>query len=171
MLAFGKHNCRMSGRYLIRAASEDDLPLMSRWRSTRHVARWWGESTVEPEREKLQDERIAMWIAEYEHRPFAFIQDYAITDWLPHHFDYLPWRSRGMDIYIGETDLLGLGHGSSVVRRHVDQLLLDGGPAVGIDPHPDNSAARRAFEKAGFRIASGPLDTRWGRAILMDRFA
>ena len=171
MSASGKHSCQMEGRYLIRPASESDLPLLSRWRSTSHVARWWGDAKAEPEREKLQDERIAMWIAEYEHRPFAFIQDYAVKDWLPHHFDYLPSGSRGMDVYIGENDLLGLGHGSSLVRQHVDHLLSDGVPAVGIDPHPDNSAARRAFEKAGFRIASGPIETRWSRAILMDRLA
>jgi aminoglycoside 6'-N-acetyltransferase len=54
---------------------------------------------------------------------------------------YLPSGSRGLDVYIGEYDLLGLGHGSSLVRQHVDHLFSDGVPAVGIDPHPDNSAA------------------------------
>jgi aminoglycoside 6'-N-acetyltransferase len=166
-----KHNCQMEGPYLIRAATEADLSLLSRWRSNSHVARWWGDATLEPEREKLQDERVAMWIAEYEHRPFAFIKDYAVKDWLPHHFEYLPSGSRGMDVYVGEHDLLGQGHGSSVVRQHVDHLLSQGAPAVGIDPHPDNGAARRAFEKAGFKIAGGPIQTRWSRAILMDRFA
>ncbi len=112
-----------------------------------------------------------MWIAELEHRPFAFIQDCAIADWLPHHFDYLPSGSRGIDLYIGEPALLGLGHGSALVRQHVDHLFSQGVPAVGIDPHPDNSAARRAFEKAGFKAAGGPVETRWSRAILMDRFA
>jgi aminoglycoside 6'-N-acetyltransferase len=112
----------MQGCYLIRAATEGDLSLLFRWRSASHVARWWGDATIEPEREKLQDDRIAMWIAEYEHRPLAFIQDYAVKDWLPHHFDYLPSGSRGMDVYIGEHDMLGVGHGSSLVRQHVDQL-------------------------------------------------
>jgi aminoglycoside 6'-N-acetyltransferase len=112
-----------------------------------------------------------MWVAEFEGRPFAFIQDYAVTDWLPHHFDYLPPGSRGMDLYIGNVELVGLGHGSKLVQQHVQQLFESGAPAAGIDPHPDNIAARRAFEKAGFRTASGPIDTRWGRAVLMDRFA
>ena len=76
-----------------------------------------------------------------------------------------------MDVYIGEPARLGQGHGSALVRQHVDRLFLQGIPAVGIDPHPDNGAARRAFEKAGFQVASGPIETRWGRAILMDRFA
>ncbi len=110
-----------------------------------------------------------MWIAETKARPFAFIQDYDVRAWSPHHFDYLPAGSRGMDVYIGEPEMLGLGHGSRFVRQHVDHLFSLGAPAVGIDPHPDNAAARRAFEKAGFTVASGPLDTRWSRAILMDR--
>lgn len=66
--------------YRIRAATEADLSLLSRWRSASHVARWWGDATVEPEDEKIRDSRIAMWIAEHHHRPFAFIQDYAVDD-------------------------------------------------------------------------------------------
>src|SRR4051794_28978283 len=116
----------MDGRYLIRAATEGDLPLLVRWRSSSHVARWWGDATVEPETDKLRDDRIAMWVAEFGRRPFAFIQDYAVSDWLPHHFDYLPPGSRGMDVYVGEHELLGQGHGSSLVRQHVDHLLARG---------------------------------------------
>lgn len=76
-----------------------------------------------------------------------------------------------MDVYIGELDLIGIGHGSSVVRQHVDHLMSCGAPAVGIDPHPENHAARRAFEKAGFKVVGGPVETRWNRAILMERLA
>jgi aminoglycoside 6'-N-acetyltransferase len=130
-----------------------------------------GDPTVEPEREKLQDQRIALWVAELAHHPFALIQDYAVEDWLPHHFEYLPSGSRGVDLYIGEQPYLRIGHGSALLRQHVDQMFSRGIPAVGIDPHPDNAAACRAFEKAGFRIAGGPIETRWSRAILMDRFA
>lgn len=76
-----------------------------------------------------------------------------------------------MDVYIGEPDLIWMGHGSAVVRQHADHLMSRGAPAVGVDPHPDNHAARRALEKAGFAVAGGPVETRWSRAILMDRFA
>lgn len=157
--------------YTIRPVGELDLPLLFRWRSAGHVARWWGNATVEPEGEKLGDRRVAMWIAEFEGRPFAFIQDYAVADWRPHHFDYLPAGSRGLDLYIGAPALLGRGHGSAVLRQHADQLFASGAPALGIDPHPENIAAKRAFEKAGFAVASGPIQTRWNLAILMDRFA
>lgn len=30
------------------------------------------------------------------------------------------------------------------------------------DPHPENRRAIRAYEKAGFKVASQPMDTRWG---------
>jgi aminoglycoside 6'-N-acetyltransferase len=39
-----------------------------------------------------------------------------------------------------------------------------GAPAIGTDPHPDNRRAIRTHQKAGFAIASGPLDTRLGAA-------
>ena len=128
----------MEARYGIRPVREADLAMLGGWRSRPHVSRWWGAADVEPETDKLRERRVAMWIAEQGSRPFAFIQDYAISDWSPHHFDFLPLGSRGVDMYIGD---------------------------------PDNLAAIRAFERAGFGIVGGPLDTRWGRAVLMTRGA
>jgi len=154
--------------YRFRAVTEDDLPLIARWRATPHVIEWWGDPVVEDEREKLAEPRIAMWIVEHEGRAFAFAQDYDVHGWDPHPFSYLPAGSRGIDQFIGEADMLDRGHGSAFVRIHVGRLFAAGAPAVGTDPHPSNVRARRAYEKAGFRVTSGPLDTRWGRAVLME---
>lgn len=161
----------MADRYLIRPVSEADLPLLTSWRHQAHVRRWWGPPEVEPEAEKLRKPTVAMWIAADAGRPLAFIQDYAVADWSPHHFDYLPAGSRGMDLYIGEADAVGRGHGARIVRQHVHHVFGLGVPAVGIDPHPDNQRAQRAFSRAGFVTAAGPLDTAWGRAILRHRLA
>jgi aminoglycoside 6'-N-acetyltransferase len=158
-------------RYLIRPAGASDLPLLAAWRRQAHVRRWWGPPEVEPEAEKLRRAEVAMWVAGLDGHPLAFVQDYAVADWSPHHFDYLPPGSRGMDVYIGAPEALGRGHGAGIVRQHVDRLFGLGVPAVGIDPHPDNERARRAFARAGFVTAHGPVDTRWGRAVLMHRFA
>ncbi|MGU3538012.1 GNAT family N-acetyltransferase [Methylobacterium sp. A54F] len=159
----------MAGHYEIRRATEADLPLLARWRAREHVRRWWGPPEVEPEAEKLAEPRVAMWIAERDDVPLAFIQGYRVADWSPHHFDDLPIGSRGLDLYIGEPAALGLGHGQRILRQHVDRLFTDGVPAVGIDPHPDNPRAIRSFLKAGFTVAGEPLDTRWGRAVPMHR--
>lgn len=161
----------MTAVYLILPAGEAHLPLLQLWRTAPHVRHWWGEPSVEDEAEKLADPRIAMWVASWRDRPFAFIQDYDVHGWPDHHFGYLPAPSRGMDVYIGEADMIGLGHGARVVKQHVEQLLRRGIRAVGIDPHPENAAAQRAFEKAGFRVRSGPVETAWNTAILMDQFA
>ncbi len=143
---------------------------MAGWRAQPHVRRWWGEPTVEPESEKIDDPHIALWIVELAGRPFALIQDYEIQDWPPHHFDHLPPGSRGHDLFIGEPDLLGLGHGPRFLRQHIDRMFADGVPAAGIDPHPDNRPAIRAFERAGFTITGGPIETLWGRAMLLERY-
>jgi len=155
--------------YVIRRVTPADLPMIAGWRARPHVIEWWGEPGVEPEAEKLADPRIAMWIVEHDGRPFGFIQDYAAHDWDPHPFSYLPSGSRGLDLFIGETDMVAVGHGSRFLRQHVEAMFARGVPAAGADPHPDNARAQRAYEKAGFTVVSGPLDTRWGRAILMDR--
>lgn len=154
--------------YQFRPLGEADLTLVARWRATPHVREWWGPPEGEDEREKLADPRIAMWIVEHDGRPFAFAQDYDVHGWTPHPFSYLPSLSRGIDQFIGEADMLDRGHGSAFVRQHVERLFATGAPAVGTDPHPSNLRARRAYEKAGFVVASEPVDTPWGRAVLME---
>lgn len=133
--------------------------MIEAWRARPHVMEWWGEPSVEPEIEKLSDPRIAMWIVECAGHPFAFLQDYDVHGWNPHPFDYLPQGSRGMDLFIGEPEMLGRGHGSRFLRQHVEKLFSLGAPAAGADPHPENLRARRAYEKAGFAVVSGPRDT------------
>ena len=157
-----------AGPYRFRPASEADLPLLDAWRARPHVAAWWGAPEVEAVAEALADPRIARWIVEQDGRPVADAQDYAPHDWDDHPFAHLPKGARGIDQYIGEPDMLDRGHGSAFIRAHCAFLFAAGAPAIGTDPNPDNGRAIRACEKAGFRIASGPLDTRWGRAVLME---
>ena len=154
--------------YRFRRVEENDLALIARWRTLPHVVEWWGPPDVESEREKLVDSRIALWIVEHDGRPIAFAQDYDVHGWTPHPFSHLPPGSRGIDQFIGEPDMIGRGHGSAFVRQHVETLFAHGAPAVGTDPHPDNLRARRAYEKAGFTRVSGPVETPWGLALLME---
>lgn len=155
-------------RYRFRPVTRADMPLLCTWRARPHVLQWWGEAGAEDTSNELADGRVAMWIVEHQGRPFAYAQDYSPHDWDPHHFSHLPSGSRGIDQYIGEPDMLGGGHGSAFVRQHVERLFASGAPVIGTDPHPDNGRAIRAYEKAGFEVVSGALDTRWGRAILME---
>ena len=129
---------------------------------------WWGAAENSPGDEKLDDPSVRMWIVEHEGRPFAYAQDYDVHDGTDHHFAYLPAGARGIDQYIGEGDMLDRGHGSAFVRQHAAMVFDEGAPVVGTDPHPDNHRAQAAYRKAGFTLARGPLDTAWGRAVLME---
>ncbi|MDF0752093.1 hypothetical protein NLU14_17820 [Marinobacter sp. 71-i] len=55
--------------------------------------------------------------------------------------------------------LLGIGHGSALLESHASTLINKGAPALGIDPHPDNCGAIRAYEKANFKLVGGPMET------------
>lgn len=156
--------------YRFRPVAAADLALLRRWRAEPHVVAWWGAPHLEDPAEVLADGRVAMWIVELNGQPFAYAQDYAPADWGDHPFAYLPAGTRGIDQYIGEPALLGIGHGSAFVRAHCERLFAGGAPVIGTDPHPDNRRAIRAYEKAGFRLASAPVDTRWGRAVLMENW-
>lgn len=164
-----------AGAYHFRPVTEADLPLLVAWRARPHVTRWWSAPPPRELEETFADPLVAMWIVEHAaadggRRPFAYAQDYPPRDWDDHPFAYLPAGSRGIDQYIGEPDMVGQGHGSAFVRQHCARLFAAGARAVGTDPHPDNGRAIRAYEKAGFVIASAPLDTRWGRALLMENW-
>ena len=154
--------------YEFRPVTRDDLALLRDWRRRPHVIEWWGEPDVEDPEETLADARVAMWMVAHDGRPFAYAQDYGPHDWPGHPFAHLPPGARGIDQYIGEPDMVGRGHGSCFVRAHCDRLFAAGAPAIGTDPHPDNARAIRAYEKVGFRKVSGPVDTRWGKAVLME---
>ena len=158
--------------HAFRPVTPADLPLLRRWRAQPHWVEWWGP--VEPDdrffEEAMADPHTAAWIVELEGRPLAYAQDYDPHAWPRHHFAHLPPGSRGVDQSIGEPDMIGRGHGSAFVRAHCERLFAAGAPAIGTDPHPGNARAIRAYEKAGFTIAAGALDTIWGRALLMERW-
>ena len=157
--------------YGFRPMRADDLRMVHRWLEMPEVRRWWGDPDGEISllEDDLDDTRIAMWIVSHHGRPFAYIQDYAPHDWPMHHFGFLPPGSRGIDQFIGEPDMIGRGHGSAFVRAHVDGLFGAGVPAVGVDPHPGNARAIRAYEKAGF-VRGSVEETEWGPSLLMTRY-
>ena len=60
--------------------------------------------------------------------------------------------------------MIGRGHGQAYLRLLAARLCAECAPLVAIDPAEDNVRARRAYEKAGFRVeaigcdGSGPSD-------------
>jgi aminoglycoside 6'-N-acetyltransferase len=160
----------MIGSYRFRLATPDDLSLLDHWHRQPHVREWWGDP--EPyDLQDLADPRVAVMIVECDGSPMAYMQDYDVHGWDGHHFGYLPERSRGIDQFIGDPGMIGLGHGTAFIRQRMVALFAAGAPAIGTDPHPQNARAIAAYQKAGFRIVGPEEDTEWGRVIRMQAWA
>jgi aminoglycoside 6'-N-acetyltransferase len=156
--------------YAFRPMTTADLASVRRWLARPHVVEWWGDP----------DEQFALVSGDVDHPamdqfiveigtcPFAYVQCYDPTAWPNHGFGDLPIGARGIDQFIGETDMIDRGHGSALIRAFVDDLLAAGTPRVVTDPDPANTRAIRAYEKAGFR-KERPVTTPDGEALLMVR--
>jgi aminoglycoside 6'-N-acetyltransferase len=159
----------MAPEYVFRPMTSADLPLIRRWLETPEVARWWGQP----------DEQYALVSGDIDHpdmdqfivslgeQPLAYIQCYGLSTWNV-GLGTQPPKTRGIDQFIGEPDMIGRSHGSGFIRQFVDRLLGSGIPRIVTDPHPDNGRAVRACVKAGFQ-SDRVVDTPDGPALLMVR--
>ncbi|MCR9134379.1 MAG: acetyltransferase [Alphaproteobacteria bacterium] len=153
-------------QYRFRKATSDDFVLLKAWQSTPHVSAWW-DSDEPCDEAYLADSRVARWIVSFAERPFAYMQDYTVHGWEGHHFAHLPKGSRGIDQYIGDPDMIGVGHGSAFISKRMQALFDDGAPVVATDPHPDNQRAIAVYRKLGFEPSGPPQETRWGIILPM----
>ena len=155
-------------RYEFRPLSRSDLPQVRDWLAVPHVVQWWGDAGEQFELVSGDLEHPAMdqFVVAVDLHPFAYLQCYDPAAWPENGFGTLPRGARGIDQFIGEPDMLGLGHGCAFIRMFVQALLATGTPCVVTDPHTANARAIRAYEKAGFH-KDCLVDTPDGRAILM----
>jgi aminoglycoside 6'-N-acetyltransferase len=102
-----------------------------------------------------------MYVTGLEGRPIGVLQSYRIDD----HPEYaaqlaLGRPAVGIDLFIGEPDLIGRGHGPALIRAFLRDVAF---PRYGVDlcvigPTASNVAAIRAYEKAGFRFLKTYLE-------------
>jgi aminoglycoside 6'-N-acetyltransferase len=156
--------------YVFRAMTPADLLQIRRWLAAPHVAQWWGDPGEQFVLVSKDFGHPAMqqYVVELSDRPFAYIQCYDPAAWPDQGFGTLRKGARGIDQFIGESDMIDRGHGSAFIRAFVDDLLQAGTPQVLTDPNPGNTRAVRAYEKAGFHC-DRRVHTPDGSALLMVR--
>jgi RimJ/RimL family protein N-acetyltransferase len=144
-----------------RRLEADDLPRMHRWLTTEHVRRWYGEEgrsleevTAHYEPRIRGEEPTDSYIILYGETPIGYIQTYLIHD----HLDYVQFvdvseKAAGVDLFIGEQDYLHKGLGAPILKKFLREVVFAKPEAESciIGPEPKNTAAIRAYEKAGFR--------------------
>lgn len=152
-----------------------DLPTIHRWLHTPHVARWWHEDT-RPYEEVAEHysayiegrEPVEPYLILYDDRPIGYIQSYRVSGDEEYEKLVNIENSAGIDLFIGEEDLLYRGLGPRIIRRFIGELVFaeESIEVCIIDPEPGNKAAIRAYEKVGFRYF-GSADTSEGPVYLM----
>jgi hypothetical protein len=124
-----------------------------------HVDEWWHESfdlagvhaKYLPGIEGTEPNHV--FVIEHSSRPIGWIQWYRWADYAEHAvlLDAEP-EAAGVDLAIGETEMIGLGIGSRALRTFVDSIVFTD-PLISAcvsDPETKNLRSLRAFEKAGF---------------------
>lgn len=146
--------------------------MLAQWLALPHVAEWWDdpETEIQHIREHMESISVEPLIVELSGRPIAYLQTYDPHLEDGHPYQDQPFGTLGIDLSIGPAEMLGLGHGSALLRQFVDQLFDEGVPRVIIDPDPTNSRAIRAYEKAGF-VAFDTRTSAYGPALMMARDA
>jgi aminoglycoside 6'-N-acetyltransferase len=159
----------MAPDYAFRPMMSDDLPVIRQWLAWPHVREWWGDPSEQYDLVSgdLDEPAMDQFIVSAGSSDFAYLQCYELTAWNS-GFGAHPRGTRGIDLFIGEPDMIGRGHGSAFIRAFVDERLRSGAPRMVTDPDPSNTRAVRAYEKAGFEKA-GMVDTPDGPALLMVR--
>jgi aminoglycoside 6'-N-acetyltransferase len=159
----------MAPDYAFHPMSPGDLPLIRRWLESPEVVRWWGKPDEQYELVSgdLDHPDMDQFIVALGDHRFGYIQCYALGTWnqgLGSH----PSGTRGIDQFIGVSDMVGCGHGSGFIRQFSDRLLASGIPRIVTDPDPENDRAVRAYIKAGFQ-GDRVVETPDGIALLMVR--
>ncbi len=139
----------MAPDYVFRPMQPFDLPLIARWLALPHIRAWWGDPAEQYALVSgdLGEPAMDQYIVEAGGAPFAYLQCYDLTAWNS-GFGVQPPGTRGIDLFIGELDMIG--HGSALISSFVQEQLRNGVPRIVTDPDPENARAIRAYEKAGF---------------------
>jgi aminoglycoside 6'-N-acetyltransferase len=143
-------------RVKLRPATPDDLELLRHWDRQPHIIagkgdedwHWQTELARNPDwREQL--------IAEAAGRPIGFLP---IIDPARDESNY--WScckpgQRAIDIWIGEEDALGRGHGTEMMKQAIACCFADPTvEAILVDPLDDNTRAHRFYERLGFEYVA-----------------
>lgn len=152
---------------ILRPMIESDEAELLRIHSTPEVARWWGGPEAGfPWSDEPESTRLTI---EVDGAVAGMIQFYEEPE--PHHY-------ASIDLFL-DPALHGRGLGTEALQNLVRRLIDERGHhRITIDPSVGNTAAIRAYEKAGFkpvgvmrRYERNPDGSGWRDGLLMELLA
>lgn len=136
-----------------------DLTLLTKWLGEPHVNAWWHEALTLEEVQRRYAPRISgsepchVYIILNSLIPVGFIQWYRWADYPAHSLQLeAPSDSAGIDLAIGEKDLVGRGFGTLAICQFVKEVVFEDSSLSSVlaDPEERNTRSIGAFKKAGF---------------------
>lgn len=163
------------GDLAIRRVRDDrtDFEQIVRWRNESHVAEWWN---TDDEPAPMTLEHVASTHGPRDDEPWVMDCLITVGDRPVGFVQFYPWSeeadearevgipdvhgSYGLDIFIGEPNLIDRGLGSRAVALLASHLFDErDATSVALLTPVGNERAHRAYEKAGFRKVTQTLDT------------
>ncbi len=150
-----------------RPVAAADRAMLAAWIARPHWQRWWGPAEAEARHiTEDADPDDGRFVFTLDGRDAGYIQWWRPTAATEVPVDAPPETTRGIDMAIADPVNLWRGIGPRVLRAFVARLAGEGVRRFLIDPAPDNTAARRAYAKAGF-VAVGEGVNDGGPFVLM----
>lgn len=151
----------MAGNISFKSLYESDFPLIHKWLNIDFVTKWYEKRkfTYDDVERKygnyLKPEvPTQSFIIEYDTKPIGYVQTYRIYDY-PAYAACIEMdeKTAGMDLFIGEKDFIGKGLGRDIVQKFLKDIVFrkETIDKVIVGLEPDNKAAIRVYEKAGFK--------------------
>lgn len=157
----------------LRRATEADIPLLYRWDEAPHVRDGVPGTYCDWEQELALPDWQENLIAEHDGRPIGFIRIIDPAREESRYWGEQPPGLRALDIWIGEADALGSGHGTEMMRQAIARCFEDPSvDAILIDPFSQNVRAHRFYERLGFEFVEErvfPGDDHPCRVYRLDR--
>jgi RimJ/RimL family protein N-acetyltransferase len=157
-----------------------DVPQLYGWVKTPHVRAWWDSpDTCEAFAEQVAPLLTGQsakrpYLIRCDERPIGYIQRFRIRQ-VPLYWSayQIQEEAVGVDLYIGDEHYLHRGLGPRIVEQFVRGLVFadETVDSCIIGPEPDNHAAIRAYEKAGFAYLKTVLLPELGEHLYLMRLA
>ncbi|OGH88803.1 MAG: hypothetical protein A3J93_01800 [Candidatus Magasanikbacteria bacterium RIFOXYC2_FULL_42_28] len=156
-----------------------DLPLTHKWLTSSHVKEGYGhgKQTI-ADIEKKYIPRIngetptSCFIIFYDNAPIGQIQMYKINDYPDYKkIIQIDQSAAGIDLFIGEKDFQHKGLGSVIIQKFLKDFVFKklNVESCIIGPNPNNIAAIKAYEKAGFKYLKTIINPDGEDEYLMEK--
>jgi aminoglycoside 6'-N-acetyltransferase len=145
----------------IRLMKHNDLNLMVKWLNDQKVLEFYEEQpssidvVIKKYGPRIEGKHYVIpCIVEYKNEPIGYIQYYKILETELKKYGYKESKNiYGIDQFIGETHLWGVGIGTSMIQMMLDYLSGNKGASrVVLEVKKNNNRAISSYKKCGFRV-------------------